>query len=313
MLPIAVMKQMLVKVVKNLDKNYATPLIKAVVKKGRMASISEVGDIIQEMTDKISTSSFSVKVNPYITQSIFPDLQHHFGWAFTKKIYKLDMDLVGLLIESKPDLSLLTLELLKKLPDFTTAIYSPMELAPGFFMYGFSVCYSESDGIIYEDKLDINGRNIAKFILYTVLDGDRTHTFELDLDTQLLTSSGRLVIDSREGLVEMMEKILPILLYVCSENFHTEGEFPKFQGVKGTKRTFSIPDKVTYVKAGVNDGNIIRKFNSDIKAYKATGRTMKPHIRRAHWHSYWSGATGSKTKLLKFLPNVFVNIDRDMK
>jgi hypothetical protein len=34
---------------------------------------------------------------------------------------------------------------------------------------------------------------------------------------------------------------------------------------------------------------------------------VRPHIRRAHWHSFWAGKKGEQTIRLKWLPPIAVN------
>ncbi len=40
------------------------------------------------------------------------------------------------------------------------------------------------------------------------------------------------------------------------------------------------------------------------------GRTMRPHVRRAHWHTFLTGPrSGEQTPILKWLPPIPINVD----
>lgn len=62
---------------------------------------------------------------------------------------------------------------------------------------------------------------------------------------------------------------------------------------------------------GEKTGAMLRKARREAFEHEPTGRTVAPHIRRAHWHGFWTGprkgpqAVNQKF-VLKWLPPIFV-------
>lgn len=69
------------------------------------------------------------------------------------------------------------------------------------------------------------------------------------------------------------------------------------------------PDKPSFYEVGFNIGNKLRLFENDSSGLHAGPR---PHIRRAHWHTFLTGPRSvERYKLLKWLPPLPVNFDSD--
>ncbi|WP_298150647.1 hypothetical protein [Flavobacterium sp.] len=121
-----------------------------------------------------------------------------------------------------------------------------------------------------------------------------------------------------------LEPIINLLLYVCSENADIDGKqrTPANPAPKKTKRGwrhFPAESPSTW-DVGVRMGAALRR------AYHAAETEMggensgpRPHIRRAHWHGFRSGAMktpdgvhipAEKRKFeLRWLPPIPVNLD----
>lgn len=94
--------------------------------------------------------------------------------------------------------------------------------------------------------------------------------------------------------IRCMEKdVLSLLLYLCSENpgWAPSGETsapsrPAPKRVKSGWRLFP-PEKPKVWHVGEDIGRSIREARAS--AMKGAHKGPRPHIRRAHWHSYWTG------------------------
>lgn len=118
------------------------------------------------------------------------------------------------------------------------------------------------------------------------------------------------------GLRETVEPIVSLLLYLCSQaaEIGDGTRRPHNPEPKRTKRGWRLfqPDRVTTWDVGVRLGAALRR------AYQAeqTGSSdaersgPRPHIRRAHWHGYWSGPRdGERRYDLRWMPPIAVNVD----
>ncbi|MFO1207058.1 MAG: hypothetical protein U1E63_15275 [Burkholderiales bacterium] len=111
--------------------------------------------------------------------------------------------------------------------------------------------------------------------------------------------------------------ILSLALYLCAENAEING--PRRPTRPIPKRTKKGPrlfpaDSPTTWDVGVRIGAALRKAYHEAETSSApvgTGPSPRPHIRRAHWHGYWTGPknTPEERKLaLKWLPPISVRI-----
>jgi hypothetical protein len=122
--------------------------------------------------------------------------------------------------------------------------------------------------------------------------------------------------------VEDLAPLINLLLYLCSQNadLSRSGERPlrpRFTRTKKGDRMFP-PDQPRVWECGFRLGAAIRAAQ-DRQASKAQGGTHaspRPHIRRAHWHSFWTGAKAKpgqapadRKLVLQWLPPIPVNVD----
>ena len=113
---------------------------------------------------------------------------------------------------------------------------------------------------------------------------------------------------------------LSVLLYLCSAN-------REIQGPEG--RAFQPPvPRVQHTRQGVrahpadriHAWNVAWRVGAALEAAErrerepsastgaSTGRSPKPHLRRAHWHLYWAGK-GRAEPRVKWLPPIPVNVE----
>lgn len=111
--------------------------------------------------------------------------------------------------------------------------------------------------------------------------------------------------------------LVSLLLYICSTNGEIgDGQqTPKKPRSKKTKKGQRMfpPHKVATWDVGVRMGAALRKAKEATSKGPAENSGEKehssprPHVRRAHWHGYWTGPRDGERKfILKWLSPILV-------
>ena len=87
---------------------------------------------------------------------------------------------------------------------------------------------------------------------------------------------------------------------------------PKSKETKKGLRIFA-PDQPSRREVGYRLGAALRQAFSEYEPAEVTGThaSPRPHIRRAHWHSFWIGKKDqldARSVTLKWLPPIPVNV-----
>lgn len=99
-----------------------------------------------------------------------------------------------------------------------------------------------------------------------------------------------------------IELMLNALAYLCTVNadinkFYTPPTLARFNPKKDKKRS-----KTTVYRVGYNIGSQLREYERYVKEdAEYQGGTVRPHMRRAHWHHYWVGPKDNKRLELRWL------------
>lgn len=137
-------------------------------------------------------------------------------------------------------------------------------------------------------------------------------------DFNAQTALGRKITEDKEIPVSMEENVrvfsraLNLLLYLCAEE--PDYDKPPRRAKAKPAATLSAerpPRVMTVTTAGMRVGAAIRKgYAAEKKERETLGShaSKAPHVRRAHWHHYWTGARDSAERALviKWIPPVFV-------
>ncbi len=113
------------------------------------------------------------------------------------------------------------------------------------------------------------------------------------------------------------QPLLSLLLYLCSEAADYGDRLPPGnptpRKTKKGRRLFPASNPTTW-DVGVRLGAALRQayLSTDTgpeRETTATGRARpRPHIRVAHWHTYFTGA-GRANRILRWVPPIAVNIE----
>ena len=118
--------------------------------------------------------------------------------------------------------------------------------------------------------------------------------------------------------MSLLRKALSLVLYICSDEAEIrdrnapdwEPSFPRPKVTKGEERLFPA-DRNRVVDVGRELGAMLREGAEKREPSAPTGRSVRPHLRRGHWHGFWTGPRKENRDqqrfFLKWLPPVFVH------
>lgn len=240
------------------------------------------------------------------------------SWRVSQGVYQFDADLYNSLVMQPLDGNL-PCDVLKRLPEWCV--------------------YVETMGAAFHEKpivgfwahleYDVNdGRTELRFALMAE-DGENiavpVHLGDWTLEEGLERMKAE--AEKHAGMtlpeVSFVDDIVPLLqlvLYLCAENV----DMPRVpvHPIARTRMSGQVdtPKEPQFWTVGERIGAEIRKHRnveaqkeaeglSDTEKVPGTHTSPRPHIRRAHWHHYWTGPREGERKLiLRWLPPIPVGI-----
>lgn len=239
------------------------------------------------------------------------------AWRMTKGIYRFDSDLFNSLW-STPIEKEIPKDVFYSLPEWCVYIK-----APGNYrcldkpLLGWFV-YLEWD--VNENHPEL------RFVLDT---GEELRPYVIHLDYTSLTDCAKATFDGskinlkddlKNEMANVMAKelfpLISVSLYLCSErpdlrDLHNKKDYPKNPEPSKTKngiRFFPASNPSVWL-TGYRIGSAIRLSKNEMSATKEPGTgyhaSPRPHIRRAHWHLFWTGPrSGEQKPLIKWIPPI---------
>ncbi|MGV9838033.1 hypothetical protein ACWDUL_28065 [Nocardia niigatensis] len=132
-------------------------------------------------------------------------------------------------------------------------------------------------------------------------------TYSIDELVTRLQSFGSLGEIPRETMQRANNLAISLLLYLCSDQRDGRDHQPE-PGRRGKKARRA--ESRTVVDLGFDVGPVLHAARraADSKAADAgTGGGVRAHLRRAHWHTYWTGPRESQTPVVRWLHPILVN------
>lgn len=235
------------------------------------------------------------------------------AWRRTKGIYRLDRTLLDHLLAAP--IERIPSDTLLRLPEWGVYVEfpEPRRGMRGFFAHFDSVIGSPTDLHILLDT-DTNGAGGLAPLLIRLTDdlGEAVRKGFKDSDFHRLEAErffeSAFVRDksrwsSPEELYQfVVSPLVSVLLYLCSE----EPEIEKERGPAGVgtprleprSRPQGVVELPTVWKTGFKLGKQLRKVESS----PHQGGTVRPHMRRAHWHTYRVGKGRNRVELRWIVP-----------
>jgi hypothetical protein len=251
------------------------------------------------------------------------------AWRMTRGVYRYDSDLFRALWNT-PLEGNLPVEILYRLPEWCVYVQVPADT--DCFWFGTRV-----RGWFAHLEWDVNVNRPELRFLFDAIEPDRLIAFPLHLDYHQLqdcvlaaleVARNNWVTEGPEPetvLQEFVRHISPFLsvtLYLCAESpdivdLHgrkLKPANPLPEKTKSGQRIFPAGNNTAW-QVGYRIGAALRRVyapdaSSEVEAAgtpdeKQKHASPRPHIRRAHWHAYWTGPRqGQRQTILKWLPPV---------
>lgn len=246
------------------------------------------------------------------------------AWRPTQDIVRFDPDVYVSLSKTGIDGNL-PVDVLKRLPAWCLYIETPGLIYDERVWEGFFV-FLESDANTGHDELRIifSSQECAYYpCILHIGPWTLQHACKLsnDFSTTLLYERGKKIDGKHPICVDLgLQTALNCILYVCSyglndqEGWGSSGSiaYPRPRRVKSGWRLFP-PDQPQLRILGQIYGEQIRQSIKDSEGGARPHASPRPHVRRAHWHGYWTGPHAATRKFdLRWLPPIPVAM-RDEK
>jgi hypothetical protein len=227
------------------------------------------------------------------------------AWRPSKGIYRFDADLAAALVSTPLERDLPP-GVLERLPEWCVWV-DPVAGLPGFF------AFLEHDANDRRSELRIaidNGGTLAQVIVHlehgTLSDGVAAAFLEGAALEAL--RSGRAVPSLTGSAPQVARSIAPfvsLLLYLCSEEPDVTGKEPLQHPNRRARATGAQAESVWMV--GERVGSAVREARSHADSDgEGVHSSPRAHVRRAHWHTYWTGTRGAQTARCRWLVPILV-------
>jgi hypothetical protein len=283
----------------------------------------------KKQAEKIEYIFQGDKLSPYSVLSFI-------YWRYTKLIYRLSNDIVrdvaGTYVDNIPD------QVLKEFPAWSIYVAAEelhTELPTPYPIHGF----------FFYPLVNHDGNIIRLFIVDDLKQGQGISGLK-EKDVDVVDNIVR-IKDSREGLIEsrtmecidgevvvtineeikdfrdrefnLLNAQLSMVLYICSQkNDIREADKSKRPGKNKGQPYPSHESPAADIRewdVGIRMGQAIRQYRQSETAGEdklTTTASKRPHIRRGHWHTYWTGSRKpelayERKPKLKWLPPVPIN------
>jgi hypothetical protein len=248
------------------------------------------------------------------------------AWRPTQGIYRFDDSLLDALWAT-PVTGNLPGDLLHRLPEWCVYIELGRATALGFVHGVWARIGFDSD--TREEELDLLAEvNDGCVSVRLPLVGTLEDSLEVSRRDALGLAGGdpvrRLEAEIHHANRRTMaEPILSVVLYLCSANAEMRSTAqidrprrPKPQRHKSGDLRWHAADEPVIWQTGTRLGAALRRAHERLTdaAGDGTGATVRPHIRRAHWHAFWVGALNSPERRqdVRWLPPIPVNLEDEV-
>lgn len=255
-----------------------------------------------------------------------------YTWRLEKIIYRFDEDLMEELFETADDI-VVPVEVLEHLPAKCVYIEFPETLKQSNLDGFFAFIEHDIETQMKElriNPINKNGEESQFYALYlspgaTIGEGlqesakyarQRAQTVKEMYPDLAKDVDPQGFINIQNNSAQFIEFCVQLLLYICAENADVE-ENPKQKSIY--RPTSKVRDQFKEVRqwdVGVKIGASLRKVKRQTGEPQSTDmppaiRKFKnrPHVRRAHWHHFWTGPRDNPKLILRWVSSIAVNAE----
>lgn len=240
------------------------------------------------------------------------------AWRVTQGVYRFHTAVERELWE-QPVSGDLPVEVFRGLPEWAPyiALSEPREFGEGV-LHGFFV-YLEWDVNDHRTELrftmdvELNERSVLLSNQIHLLPGTLEQAIDRarQLGRHLADRAG---IEARhhQGWDDIVQPMVSLTLYLCAKNAELRSgdlsEPRPFPVPKKTKRGLRLfpPAAPTVWDVAYRSGAALEQLERVSADSDGSGSSPRAHVRRAHWHTYWTGSGEAKTPVLKWLAPILV-------
>lgn len=273
-------------------------------------AIATNGTMLTELTPQINDAQILAAVAP---------------WRIYKQIYNFPLEMESLLFDQADDI-VIPVDVLRNLP--YPCVYIECQLIDGidgFFFHfesdaktgrlemRFAMLTEDMDCIAYPVHM-ISGGSIK--------DGMDETFAEAKRNVDLFTEYKKQIKPPTQDDYDLICKLFQLVLYICAQNKEITEDAVTKKTYRKPKSEEQIKDKFREVQKwnlGTEISQNVRRMNQRTgvryqyqgPSSTGTGTSKSPHVRRGHWHHYWTGKRdGERAQILKWIPPTFVNADK---
>jgi len=229
-------------------------------------------------------------------------------WRYSYGIYRIDADLQAALGETLV-IGDMPSEVLYRLPEWCIYIETPGRAWLGSVLYGYW-CHLEYDINSGRSELRLLLDTDAALIPMPVHIGPWTVTEAIDRAVSEAVKQAAIAgFAFRRDMDQVMQvsaeinPLVSMLLYICSDqpdidDARVPGSSPSRPKPVKTKKGWRLfpAEKPRIWTVGKTLGEQLRKTATELSAN--TGRSVKAHLRRGHWHGFWTGPREGERKFI---------------
>lgn len=281
----------------------------------------------------VSAGSFNKFVNP--NHSTLMQLPQHlvanalishflYSWRATQGVYRVELDLLEEIVSTEL-LGSIPSEVLSKIPEWCIYVETPnLEFTPANSNFETNKAHGffallDPDRETGEPWLSIFIDGVEAYELATIkLSSSLSISECVSATVEIIRKrnpSHPISPTQEKNLSSLMEPFLNILLFICSQaseigDEHSKPELPMPVKTKRGIRYFP-PNEPKIWEVGVRIGAALKLAKDSISNDPSnTSRSVRPHIRRAHWHGYWHGKLSEERYFkLKWIPPIAVKVE----
>lgn len=242
------------------------------------------------------------------------------AWRVTQGIYRFDPAVYDAVRET-PVSGDVPADILYRLPEWCLYVETPGMQIDGEQLHGF-FAHLEDDGKAKRTELRLlldTETRLEPAVLHLGTWPLAESIERMRAEAERQAALRGLAMPSLDGTVEIVrpvvEPIVSLMLFLCSQaqeigDGTRRPANPRPKRVRGEWRLFPA-DRATTWDVGVRLGAALRRaYQAEETGAGGTHAGPRPHIRRAHWHTYWSGPRdGARRADLRWMPPIAVGVD----